>query len=436
MSDISLDEIQDWISRSSALFIKKLSRNDRSWADDPRKHQWGFYIPQQIRQSGFFPQLENLNLKKPHIFSTQFMTFWPATGEFKNSALRHFSNKGSEMHLTRVPKDEFTQLTPASLIIGGKLKVPHCDAHFWFIVVDSSSESAELLETTFDLKADFHFGIFDPASLQRPTDEIEELIKEIDGHLRAGTLAQYIRTVHALPKPEVFASQAQQSYLDRERLSKLDPYEIERPGDAIMEISRDIEFKLYKSAELRHRAAEVVSIVASGGSDIVSGIIRGFPQLDATFLSASQHRKSRAGRSFEQHIARLLRDGGIAFEEQVVTGGRRPDFILPSLRAMRNKQLAEGTLVLSAKTTLRERWKQIVLEKFSCDLFLATVDDRVSSEAIDDMKRQHIGLVVPESLKNSKESSYSDKPNVITFREFFDDHIASRRPNLFRSAKA
>ncbi|NMM38362.1 MAG: hypothetical protein HHJ09_12825 [Glaciimonas sp.] len=159
----------------------------------------------------------------------------------------------------------------------------------------------------------------------------------------------------------------------------------------------------------------------------------GFPELDATFLSASQHRKSRAGRSFEQHIARLLTDGNVAFEEQAVTGGRRPDFVLPSLIVLKDvKRSFDDALVLSAKTTLRERWKQIAMEKFNCTLFLATVDDRVSSDAIDDMHRQEICLVVPESLKKAKETCYKDKKNVITFRSFFDEQIVVKRPH-FRS---
>ncbi len=71
--------------------------------------------------------------------------------------------------------------------------------------------------------------------------------------------------------------------------------------------------RLYKRAvELRHRAAEVVKIIAMGNPDLGDfSIVKGFPALDVTFLSASQHRKSRAGRSFEQHIARLLQDGRV-----------------------------------------------------------------------------------------------------------------------------
>jgi hypothetical protein len=44
----------------------------------------------------------------------------------------------------------------------------------------------------------------------------------------------------------------------------LNPFTMPNPGDAIMHISRDIEYKLYKRAELRHRAAEVVRIVTGG----------------------------------------------------------------------------------------------------------------------------------------------------------------------------
>lgn len=362
-------------------------------------------------------------------------TFWPATGEFKTSKMRHFSNKGTEMHLTGVPKEQFAGLTPASLLLGGKLTKPHQDAYYWFVVIDSSSAEAEMIESAFDLKADFHFGLFDPVLTLSPVDELEELTKEIEAHLKAGTLAAFIASVAKLPPPEVFASRAQQAYLDEHRLERLDPFILKAPGDTIMQISRDIEFSLYKRAELRHRAAEVIRIITSDERSIVSAIVRGFPKLDATFLSASQHRKSRAGRSFEQHISRLLRDGNVKFEEQVVTGGRRPDFVLPGLSVLTDKKRSENeALVLSAKTTLRERWKQIAMEKFQSDLFLATVDDRVSSDAIDDMRRQDICLVVPESLKKSNETSYPGRGNVITFRDFFDDQISKRPGMLLRAS--
>lgn len=214
-------------------------------------------------------------------------------------------------------------------------------------------------------------------------------------------------------------------------IEKLDPYEMPSPGDAIMKISRDIEYALYKRAEIRYRAAEVVRIVTEGGTDLVASVVRSFPKLDALFLSASQQRKTRAGRSFEHHIARVLHDGRIRYQEQAVTGGRRPDFVLPSVAVLTSMTRSfDEAMILSLKTTLRERWKQVPMEKFRCELFLATVDDRVSSEAVDGMQAQGIHLVVPESLKSSKETCYDKKQNVITFREFFDEEISVKRAGL------
>jgi hypothetical protein len=434
--DNQWNDIQEWIGKSRQLLIKKLSRNDCSWADDPENgHQNGVYIPRSIRESGFFPQLTNINQAKPHIFEAKLKTLWPSSGEVKPSNLKHYSNKGPEMHFTGVPKDEFAGLTPASLMIGGTLRESVGDIHHWFMSVDSASEEVELLESMFDLGADFHCGLFDPAeALEIQKDETEQLVDELSAALKNGTLAAFIASVAKMPAPETFAAEAQHVFLQQHQLAELSPYELETPGDAIMKISRDIEYSLYKRAERRYRAAEVLRIITGGGADIVSSVVRGFPDLDATFLSASQHRKSRAGRSFEHHIARLLRDGRIVFEEQAVTGGRRPDFVLPSLVVLKAKKRAfEEAMVLSAKTTLRERWKQVAMEKFNCALFLATVDDRVSAAAIDDMSTQGIHLVVPESLKKSKETCYNGKANVITFREFFDEEISSKRPGFLQT---
>src|SRR5690606_21980174 len=89
-------KIQALSRDSDLLFVKKLSRNDTSWADDPDKHQAGFYIPRPIREADFFPPLRAENPEKPHIFSAQVNVLWPQTGETTLSGMRHYSNKGPE----------------------------------------------------------------------------------------------------------------------------------------------------------------------------------------------------------------------------------------------------------------------------------------------------------------------------------------------------
>ena len=53
-----------------------------------------------------------------------------------------------------------------------------------------------------------------------------------------------------------------------------------------------------------------------------------------------------------------------------------------------------------------------------------------STPAIEEMARNDIVLVVPESLKKSKEAVYEKQDKVITFRDFFDQEIRASRPAL------
>lgn len=430
-------DISAWISRSERIFIKKLSRNDTSWADSAKNgHQNGFFIPRPVAESDFFPELKNSNPDKPHIFDTEYLTFWPASGEVKTSTIKYFSlrNPGSkekskpryEWQHTGVPKEHFQSLSPASLLVAGRMKQAMFGTSYWFIVVDSVSEETEIIETAFELDADFHFGLFDPASLVTPASETDQLVSELSQAIKSGTLEQFINK-QILPSPEALAGQAQTTWLDENNLDGLNPYFISQPGDAVMRISRDIEYSIYKRAELRFRAAQVARILLHGGGDPVSNLVRGFSELDSIFLSAAQTRKSRAGLSFEHHVERLFKDGRVRYEAQAVFGGRRPDFVLPDVKELNAKGDA---VIVSLKTTLRERWKQLALEKPFGTIFLATVDDRVSGEAIDEMERNSISLVVPESLKKSKESVYDSYDNVITFKQFFDDEVKSKRPSL------
>lgn len=429
-------KIQVLVEESDQLLVKKLSRNDTSWADDSGKHQAGFYIPTALRESRFFPPLEATNSEKPHIFFAELQVLWPQTGESTLSNMRHYSNKGSETHFTRVPKTLFKELTPASLLLAGRFVRPVAGCGWWIVILDSAGEEAELLETVLDIPVDFHHGIFpaqDFKSSQRADqDEMEQLIEQFREAIRTGSLADLAARYATIPDPATIARQAREQWLQVEGFGSFDPWVIAEPGDAIMKISREIEYRIYRAHELRRRASELLSIL-SGGSDLASTVVRNYPEIDAVLLSASQQRKTRAGRSFEHHIAAALEAGNVLFQEQAVTGGRRPDFVMPDLRTLRSKgRHPSDALVLAAKTTLRERWKQVSSERLNCDVYLATVDDRVAAPSIREMAGSGIQLVVPESLKDSSEAYYKTEPNVLTFREFFDKAIRSARPSLIK----
>ncbi len=145
-------------------------------------------------------------------------------------------------------------------------------------------------------------------------------------------------------------------------------------------------------------------------------------------LSAGQQRKARAGVSFEHHIERMLLDGKVPFGKQVIIQARkRPDFILPSLAHLTKRQKIKSRgLILSAKTTLRERWKQVEREMHGRELFLGTVDENIAANAIEEMASMGINLVVPEHLKKSNETEYGRHKNVLSFKTFFGSVVRQR----------
>jgi hypothetical protein len=428
--------VEQFVLKSRQILLKKLSRNDTSWAMPGGSNQSGFYVPRDIRESSYFPALESRK-DLPHIQEAQCPSYWPQADTVRDdSRIRYFTNKTSECHFTRIPKEVFQHLNPASWLIGGTLVEPVGVAHHWFMVIDSQTSAAELLETRLDISSDFHFGLFDPAALSSATkDQSEEAAKleaEIEAALLAGTIEKLLLKYSRLPSPEQLSKQARNSYLQTMGYEDLNPWEIERPGDAVMRISRDIEYAVYKRHELRLRAVEVAATLAKHDSS-ASAAVQGFRALDSAFLSASQQRKSRGGRSFENHLDHLLHAGGVRFEPQAILGQRRPDFVMPDANTVRDPDRKDyyAAAILSAKTTLRERWKQITHERFNCSIFLATVDDRISAETLSELRDAEITLVVPESMKaNKTESLYRNDSNVISFRSFFDDALAVMRPSL------
>lgn len=83
-------------------------------------------------------------------------------------------------------------------------------------------------------------------------------------------------------------------------------------------------------------------------------------------LSNTQSRRSRAGKEFEAIIELLLIGADIPFDAQGAIGkqyfqvhqiGKLVDFVVPSVAEyLANKR---NTMLISAKTTLRERWQEV-----------------------------------------------------------------------------
>ena len=141
-----------------------------------------------------------------------------------------------------------------------------------------------------------------------------------------------------------------------------------------------------------------------------------FTVFDTFYLGLSQSRKSRAGKSFEVVIKGLIKQLGYPFDEQKVIDGK-PDFIMPNYRHFRNNPT--DSIILTAKRTLRERWRQIVTEGTrGLGFYLATIDDKMTSSQLHEAHLNRITLVCPERIRAL---SYSGVVNVMSFSQFFAD---------------
>src|SRR5690606_8014130 len=133
-------------------------------------------------------------------------------------------------------------------------------------------------------------------------------------------------------------------------------------------------------------------------------IAGGFESVDAFVEfagSLTNRRKSRSGRSLELHARQIFREEDVAFSWTSKTEDRKtPDFIFPSIEAYHDSTWpAERLRMLAAKTTCKDRWRQIINEADRIPVkHLLTLQEGVSVAQHNEMEQHGVQLVVPRQL--------------------------------------
>jgi hypothetical protein len=138
--------------------------------------------------------------------------------------------------------------------------------------------------------------------------------------------------------------------------------------------------------------------------------------------SLTNRRKSRSGRSLELHARLIFAEERISFAWQARTENKKtPDFIFPSQEAYNDPGFSAGSLrMLAAKTTCKDRWRQILNEADRIPYkHLLTLQEGVSEPQFREMQDAGIRLVVPEPTM----SSYPDevRPHLLSIEEFLTE---------------
>jgi len=146
-------------------------------------------------------------------------------------------------------------------------------------------------------------------------------------------------------------------------------------------------------------------------------------------LSTTNSRRARAGKTFEIIVQILCEDVyGYPVNTQAMVGRptwdrnnlKKIDFLFPNLKTYRPNRV--NSLLISTKTSLKERWEQIVSELVisrAPQIYLCTLDKTINEGLIQSMSEHNITLVL---LKKQKEK-FNSHSNVISFETLFNTVI-------------
>ncbi|MGI8774079.1 MAG: type II restriction endonuclease [Actinomycetota bacterium] len=137
---------------------------------------------------------------------------------------------------------------------------------------------------------------------------------------------------------------------------------------------------------------------------VIQKLDAGFTDVDDFIgfsLSVQNRRKARMGLALEHHLRAVFDACGVEYSYQSVTeNNARPDFLFPSIETYRNPSAPTESLhMLGAKSTCKDRWRQILSEAERIpEKHLCTLEPGISVAQTDEMKAHGVRLVIPTRI--------------------------------------
>jgi type II restriction enzyme len=169
----------------------------------------------------------------------------------------------------------------------------------------------------------------------------------------------------------------------------------------------DMEYRLFRRIEL------------SRYGDIIT---KGFTSVEQFIDVANMvlnRRKSRAGRSLEHHLSAVFDGNALVYQSQPRTeGNKKPDFLFPGETVYHDLSYpSEHLIFLAAKTTCKDRWRQILNEANRVpEKHLFTLQQGISVQQLNEMEAERVTLVVPAPY--IKTYPQEKRPSIWTLRKF------------------
>lgn len=366
------------VTQSKGAFCRFLSANDTHATGG---HQYGFLLP-----IAAYPIIFNQEKEKRENEDKMVKIRWQ-NGLETDSRMIYYGQAKNELRITRFGKD-FPFLNEEH--VGDLLIIAKQTDDYYEGFVLSTEEDIDTFMLHFNLLA----------------DKSNQIINVVDRQHNIGTLQsaidEAIRDLQDFPQTSEMGKMAQELY---NKLNKINAKKICETPDKILLNWYDTELSMFRSLEEKIYNP----IYTKPFADCQSLI-----EFSNKILN---RRKSRAGKSLEHHLSAIFTAKELIFEEQAVTeNNKKPDFLFPNAICYHNFEFpAQDLTVLGAKTTCKDRWRQVINEADRVDeKYLFTLQQGISKNQLKEMADENVKLVVPKSHVDSYPEEYRDSLNTLS----------------------
>ncbi len=375
--------------KSKEFFCKFLTANDSGASGG---HQSGILISSTLYD--YFFKNDKIRSNSPKKLCVQ--VSWGNSIK-TDSAITWYSSK-KELRLTRFGRG-FDLINPketGSLFV----LIRRLENEYQAYILQVDDEIQKFLDS---------FGLtpIETNRLIRP-DKVSDFQDEINSYIKS--------CGHDFPTTSAISVKAKEMLIEHDQ-KKFNT--LKDPDQALIQWN-DIEYDIFKKLEESIYGQE---------------IFHGFSDIEEFIKAANSilnRRKSRAGKGLENHLASIFDDNEIRYTAQGITeGNKRPDFVFPSIEAYHDINfLIENLCSLAAKTTCKDRWRQILNEgdRFrDQNKYLCTLQRGISEQQLNEMEKEKVVLVVPKVY--IKEYPQKKRSDIMTISEFIK-YVKSKQEDL------
>ena len=373
MSEILNSAIKS-VQQSKAAWCRFITGNDTGATGS---HQAGFYMPKCASRLLFEePGKKGENKEKT------VKILWQ--DDFTTDSCMKYYGQGTrnEYRITRFGRG-FPFLQDDN--VGDLLIIAKFSEEDYKGYVLSRDEDIDDFFAAFNLAPDETNQLIDVSGIIKPDVKIAQLLED------------FVNKFSSFPDTRMMASGARDCF--NKAYNIREDYITNCPDELLLNWV-DTEYRLFKFME-----EKVYSNVIS----------KPFGSVDAFVQAANEvlnRRKSRAGKSLEHHLSDIFTKNKLVFEEQAVTEDKKkPDFLFPNGECYHNLEFpADNLIVLGAKTTCKDRWRQVLTEADRVDVkYLFTLQQGISKNQLKEMHDSNLTLVVPNKYISSFPQEYQSK---------------------------